>query len=209
MIVTSASGADRPTVSSLMARQQGVPVRAVLIYESMYGNTHLIAEAIAVGLGDEPSSDVDTIETVVVPVSKASHELVASADLVVVGGPTHAHGMSRPSTRDAARTAADDATKELHLDPDAEGDGLRDWFNSRTRLDLQAAAFDTRMAGPPVFTGRASKGIAKQLERAGATMLAAPESFLVSRDNQLEPHEAERAREWGAELAAAWRAARA
>jgi hypothetical protein len=176
-------------------------MRAVLVYESLYGNTHLIAESIAVGLGDVPMSDGLGIETVVVPVSKASHELVAGADLLVVGGPTHAHGMSRPATRDAARHAADDATKDLHLDPDAEGDGLRDWFNSRARLEVHAAAFDTRMAGPPVFTGRASKGIAKQLERAGATMLAAPESFLVSRENRLEPHEAERAREWGAELA--------
>ncbi len=179
-------------------------MRAVLIYESMYGNTHLIAEAIAAGLDAALRSAGLGAETVVVPVSKASHELVASADLLVVGGPTHAHGMSRPATRDAARHAADDAAKDLHLDPDAEGDGLRDWFSTRARLELQAAAFDTRMVGPPVFTGRASKGIAKQLDRAGATMLAAPESFLVSRDNQLEPHEAERAREWGAELAAAW-----
>lgn len=183
-------------------------MRAVLIYESIYGNTHLIADAIAAGLGEAPASGVDGIEIVVVPVSKASHELVAGADLLVVGGPTHAHGMSRPATRDAARGAADDATKDLHLDPDAEGDGLRDWFTTHTRLDVHAAAFDTRVAGPALFTGRASRGIARQLTRLGATLLAEPESFLVSRENRLEPHEGGRAREWGAELAVAWRADR-
>ena len=75
-------------------------MRAVVVYESMYGNTHRIADAIGAGL--EVAFDVR-----VVPVSHAEPELIADADLVVVGGPTHAHGMSRASTRKAAVQAAD------------------------------------------------------------------------------------------------------
>ena len=74
-------------------------MKAVIVYESMYGNTRVIADAIGRGLGPEN-------ETVVVPVAEARPGLLAGADLVVVGGPTHMHGMSRASTRKGAAQAA-------------------------------------------------------------------------------------------------------
>jgi flavodoxin len=52
-------------------------MRAVVVCESMYGNTHRIADAIGAGL--EAAFDVR-----VVPVSHAGPELIADADLVVV-----------------------------------------------------------------------------------------------------------------------------
>ena len=168
-------------------------MRAVIVYESMYGNTHLIADAIAAGLGDN--------EVAVVPVEHATDELVAGADLLVVGGPTHAHGMTRASTRQAAVDAAHKPKSEIALDPDAEGEGLREWFEQLGAVAGTAAAFDTRADAPAAFTGRASKGIAKRLRHHGLVLLAEPESFLVIRDNHLEPHEEERARTWGAVLA--------
>ncbi len=64
-------------------------MRTVVIYESMYGNTHLIADAIADGLRSV-SGDV-----AIVPVADTVDDVLEGADLVVVGGPTHAHGMSR------------------------------------------------------------------------------------------------------------------
>jgi len=51
-------------------------------------------------------------------------------------------------------------------------------------------------------TGRASKGIAKLLERGGLTLIAEPESFLVGKDNALQPGEEDRAQGWGENLAA-------
>jgi flavodoxin len=66
-------------------------MRAVVVYESMYGNTHLVAGAIGAGLGT-------VFDVCVVPVSEASAAVLDGADLVVVGGPTHAHGMSRSLT---------------------------------------------------------------------------------------------------------------
>jgi Flavodoxin len=170
-------------------------MRAVIVYESMYGNTHLIAEAIARGLG--PGNDVT-----VVPVAKATRELLNGADLLAVGGPTHVHGMSRANTRKAAVEQSRKHDGQPVLDADSEGPGLRDWFGSLGRMTASASAFDTRLAGPPAFTGRAAKGIAGLLKGHGLTLLDAPKSFLVGNDNKLRPGEEDRAQEWGAVLAA-------
>jgi hypothetical protein len=169
-------------------------MKAVVIYESMYGNTHQIANAIGEGL--RPVAEV-----VVVPVGEADAELVKSADVVVVGGPTHAHGMSHASTRKGAVDAAEKPGSDLVLDPDADDPGLREWFASLDRVFTSAAAFDTRFDLPAAITGRASKGIARNLRHHGATLIAEPESFFVKKDNHLEPDEETRAREWGAQLA--------
>ena len=67
-------------------------MKALVVYESMYGNTRSVAEAIVEGL-------CETAEPRLVPVSEAKAAVHEGADLLVVGGPTHAHGMSRPSTR--------------------------------------------------------------------------------------------------------------
>jgi flavodoxin-like protein len=170
-------------------------MRAVVVYESMYGNTHLIAEAIGAGL--RTAFDVR-----IVPVAQAGPEVIADADLVVVGGPTHAHGMSRPSTRKAAVQAASKPVGGLTVEPDALGPGLRDWFGWLGEYPVRAAAFDTRVHGPVALTGRASKGVARLLREHGFDVVAEPESFLVTRQDRLEPHEQDRARDWGARLAA-------
>jgi menaquinone-dependent protoporphyrinogen IX oxidase len=170
-------------------------MKTVVIYESMYGNTHLVADAIAEGLRD-------TGEVLVVPVDEAKAALVEEADLVVVGGPTHAHGMSRASTRQAALTAAEKPGSDLVVDPDAEGPGLRDWFATLEWMSGRAAAFDTRIDAPPVLTGRASKGIARMLRHHGFTLMAEPESFLVTKATHLAADEQKRARDWGVQLAA-------
>jgi hypothetical protein len=170
-------------------------MRAVIIYESMYGNTHLVADAIGAGLRG-------ACEVAVLPVAQADQTALDGADLVVVGGPTHAHGMSRPGTRRSAVTAADKPGSDLTVEPDALGPGLREWLDSLGHYRVAAAAFDTRMHGPASLTGRASKGVARQLSAHGFRMVAEPESFLVTRQAELDPDEADRAREWGAELAA-------
>lgn len=172
-------------------------MRAVIIYESMFGNTHEIARAIASGLA--PGNVIS-----VTGVAEADRELLEGADLVVVGGPTHVHGMSRASTRRAAAEQAHQEGSELSLDhgAPADGPGLRDWLDSLGQLSASGAAFDTRVDGPAAFTGRASKGIARLLREHGLTLLAPAESFLVSKGNQLLPGEEDRAREWGKSLAA-------
>ncbi len=170
-------------------------MRAVIVYESMYGNTHLIAQAVGEGLG--ASADV-----VVVPVSEAHAALANGADLLVVGGPTHVHGMSRPRTRSAAVDAAEKPDSGLTVEPEASGPGVRELLESLGTLDMRAAAFDTRIDAPAPLTGRASKVIARKLRQHRCTLIADPESFLVTKDSHLEPDEADHARRWGAALAA-------
>jgi hypothetical protein len=95
----------------------------------------------------------------------------------------------------------------LALDPDAEGEGLREWFDELGTLACDAAAFDTRFDIPAAFSGRASKGIDKRLHRHGLHVIAKPESFFVQKGNTLEEGETARATEWGTKLVASRAAA--
>ena len=170
-------------------------MRALIVYESMYGNTHEVAEKIGKGL--EELGD-----TQIVPVHDATPDLMAWAEFVVVGGPTHAHGMTSSSTRKAAREAAEKPGSEVAMDPEGGGQGLRDWFAVLSKVEgKRAAAFDTRMDAAAVLTGRASHGIARRLRSRGFRLVEKPESFLVDKHDRLLDGEADRAFEWGSHLA--------
>ena len=133
-------------------------MRALVVYESMYGNTHVIASNIADGLRAD-------CEVTLVPVAEATWDLVADADLLVAGAPTHMHGLSSRSTRRMAAKAAAREPSGLRMDQDAGGPGMRDWLRDLGHRDGLAAAFDTRLNGVPAFTGRASRPIARLLRR--------------------------------------------
>jgi hypothetical protein len=164
-------------------------MHALVVYESMYGNTARIARAIADGLEGRGAEidlvsvdDVTTIET----------------DLLVVGGPTHGHGMSTSTTR---MTATKDE-KNTFDDPTV-GPGLRAWIDDLPSLEGRPfVAFDTRFRHSVLLTGSAAKGIAKRLGQHGARPIASPESFFVTKDNTLEAGEVERAQVWSAGVAA-------
>ena len=168
-------------------------MNAAVVYESIYGNTRAIAEAVAEGLGGAS----------VVSVAKAPPD-VADLDLLVIGGPTHMHGLATNRSRQMAAEAAQE-DKGTHVEPDAaEGPGLRTWLaDLPDGQEGRAAAFDTRLDKAPWFTGVASRGIAKRLRRHGYKIVST-ESFLVEdSEGPLEEGELDRARGWGAELAGA------
>jgi Flavodoxin domain len=168
-------------------------MRAIVVYESMYGNTRHVAEA--VGRGLEASAQVR-----VAPVSTIEGIDPGAYNFVVVGGPTHRHGMSRQSTRRLAADNAAASSGDLTMEPASLPEGLRDWLGSLSGMSQRAAAFDTRLDGSPLLTGRASKGIAKLLVNAGFDLVAEPESFLVDEGHHLLAGEEERAQAWGAAL---------
>ena len=171
-------------------------MRALVVYESMYGNTRVVASNIADGLRG-------TYEVTLVPVAAATADLITEADLLVVGAPTHLHTLSTASSRQLARNAAAKPESGLTLDPDADGLALRDWLGGLAGGHGLAAAFDTRLAGAPVLTGRASRGISRLLRRHGYRLITPPESFVVTKLNTLIDGEPSRARAWGEALAAA------
>lgn len=173
-------------------------MRALVAYESMYGNTRQVAEAIAEGLTAVLGPDCKvTVSSLALTGPALQQEL----DLVVVGGPTHVHGMSRPRSREAAAQQA--ADKHLTMDASAPGPGLREWLGE-ARLPARhcrSAAFDTRAEAPVIFTGRAAPKIQRLLRRRGLRPLLAPESFFVNRQDRLPDGELDRARDWGRRLA--------
>jgi hypothetical protein len=169
-------------------------MKAVVVYESMFGNTREVAAHIAAGLHEKGA------EVRLLPVGAATAEDAQHADLLVVGGPTHVHSMTKPSTRHAAAERA--GTEGLPLEPDADGPGLREWFQTLPALaGTVAAAFDTRQAGPKLVTGRAGRAIQHHLSAHKIPRVAPAESFLVDKRPELLPGEAQRAQAWGRDLA--------
>ncbi|MFI6849002.1 flavodoxin family protein [Kitasatospora sp. NPDC050467] len=176
-------------------------MHTVIVYESMYGNTREIAEAIAEGVHDaDPDAAIDCI-----PVAEAGADVTRTADLLVVGGPTHMHGMSSGLSRRLAATA--EAKKEGHEDAAREaaatagGQSLRSWFHDlpKTEPGTHAAAFDTR--ADMRMSGSAAEGIAQRLSRHHYDVVAEPEGFIVDEaDGPLRAGERDRARAWGAAL---------
>jgi flavodoxin len=163
-------------------------MRAVVVYESMFGNTQAIADAVANGLAS--SMRVDLLE-----VGEAPATIDDDVALLVAGGPTHAFGMSRPQTRaDAAQQAEQPVV--------SAGIGLREWLAAAGRRtgDTVAATFDTRVDRPRV-PGSAAHAGERRLRRLGFPAIAPAESFYVGgTSGPLVEGEVERARRWGEEL---------
>lgn len=165
---------------------------AIVVYESIYGNTRAIAQAVGEGLGG----------AALLSVSDAAQGLEPS-EILVVGGPTHMHGLASMRSRTMAVEAAEE-DGSTHVEPGAaDGPGLRGWLRGLSHGDgAYAASFDTRLDKSPLLTGVAARGIARRLRSRGFEILGT-ESFLVEEgEGPLVDGELERARAWGASLAA-------
>jgi flavodoxin len=166
-------------------------MKALVMYESMFGNSERIAHAVADGLAEH--IDVVTRDVTTSPGGEVPH----GTDLLVVGGPTHAFSMTRPGTReDAIHQGAGQGLASR---------GLREWLAG---LDpdlhgLPAATFDTRVSRVRKLPGSAARSAARVLRRHRVTMLVQPESFFVDDvAGPLAEDEDVRARAWGEQVAA-------
>ncbi len=164
--------------------------RAVIVYESMFGNTQKIGAAIKEGLDSVLPTDL-------VRVDQAPAEIPADVRLLVVGGPTHAFSMTRWSTR---IQAAQQGQVVMPVDT-----GIREWLqglDQRTTPTV-VATFDTRITKVRRLPGSAARSAAKVLRHRGYKLMAAPASFFVSdTTGPIDQGELDRARAWGEELAA-------
>lgn len=162
-------------------------MRALVVFESMFGDTETIARAVADGLSD--AIRVDIVDVATAP------RVDADVDLLVVGGPTHAFGMSRSNTRnDAVRQGGRSAAVDV---------GVREWLDEqRPTSTARAAVFDTRIK-KWFIPGSAARSAADVLRRRGFRLVAPPESFRVTGTaGPLATGEEDRARQWGRLLAA-------
>jgi hypothetical protein len=167
-------------------------MRTTVVYESWFGNTREVAAAIANELGNNG-------EVILLSVDEPAPPL-DGIDLLVIGGPTHAHGLSSAGTRRSALQQGGAAG--------AAGIGVRGWLRQLSPADgCRAATFDTRIEKPVILVGSAARGIAKRLERRGFELVAPPESFFVlDTGGPLKGGEIERAAAWAKSLAASRRA---
>lgn len=169
-------------------------MHALVVYESMFGNTRDIAVAIADGIRRHLPADI-------VEVGEAPAILPEDVGLLVVGGPTHAHGMTKPDSRASAAQQAGDRLVSY-------GRGIREWLDGLQPSwpTVPAAAYDTRIKGPGILWGSAAKAAAGRLEELEFDVIVPAESFRVGGPtgpvfDRLEDGEIDRARAWGARLA--------
>jgi hypothetical protein len=138
-----------------------------------------------------------------VEVGMAPDEIPADVGLLVLGCPTHAHGLSNAKSRADAKGRAGDQLV-------SRGIGVGEWLAkvSTAGEAMATAAFDTRIKGPELLWGSAAKGLVKRLRERKFAVVAEPQSFFVSGPtgplfNRLVAGERERAIEWGSTVAAA------
>jgi hypothetical protein len=163
-------------------------MRALVVYESLWGNTEQLAREVAAGIGAET--------VVVVDATSAPPAIEADVDLLVIGAPTHAFSMSTASTRDAARQQG--AT-------DIPARGIREWIEglAAPASAVPVATFDTRVVSPRL-PGSAAKKAMRRLVALGFRPAAKPETFgVLGYSGPVADGELERARQWGRTVAAA------
>lgn len=159
-------------------------MKAIVIFDSQFGNTEKVARAI----GESLSAGA---ETTVVHAAGVTRETLVGCDLLVVGSPTQAFHATKPieallkdHNLQGIRAAAFDTRFDM-----AEVD-------SRVlRLAVKVAGESGAYAAPR---------IAAQIEKDGATLVVPPEAFYVEdTEGPLREGELERARDWGTKILAA------
>lgn len=163
-------------------------MKTLVVYESLWGNTAAVARAIAEGAG--PGAKALTTD-------EATPDVIAEAELIVAGAPVLAFGL--PSERMLESLATSE--RNAPTPPDLSHRSMRSWLAALPHGRGRAAGFDTRLRWSP----RGANGsIVDGLERAGYQPCGKAQKFIVKgKYGPLRDGELERARAWGAELAAA------
>ncbi len=151
-------------------------MKAVVIYDSVFGNTEKLAQSIAAAHG-----------TKAIPASQVDSGQLRGVDLLVVGSPTRGF---RPT---------EDIRKLLNGLPKNHLAGMRvAAFDTRIILetiDSKALRFLVDKGG------YAASSIAKTLEKKGGQLAAPPEGFFVTGERgPLKEGELERAAAWACRL---------
>lgn len=164
-------------------------MKAVVVYESLWGNTAAAARAIAEGIGP----DARALST-----AEAVGDAMAGVDLIVAGAPVLGFKLPTEQMRQGARANPGGRPPRP---ADLSHPSMRSWLDGLPTGHGRSAAFDTHVRGP---FGKAAPTIAEALEKAGYSRLADPVGFTVAgKFGPLRKGELERARRWGGELVAA------
>jgi len=155
-------------------------MKALVIYDSFFGNTEKIAQAIAYALGDPEN-------VILTRVNDVSNLQLQGAEMIVVGSPTRAFKPSKA------------ITDFLGGIPGSYLNGKRAAaFDTR----IQVAQVNSRILTTFVrIFGYAAEPIAKALKKKGAELVVPSEGFFVNdREGPIKDGELERAAEWAQSL---------
>ena len=163
-------------------------MKALVVYESMFGNSEAIARSIADGLSEH-------CDVTVRDVSERPGAPAGMYDVIVVGGPTHAFSMSTPRSRRDATLRGGRMGVRLT--------GMREWITELKPPHAEViAVFDTRVHAVRHLPGSAARAAARALRAKTGSSLSRPRSFYVEgMTGRLLDGEIERARAWGQSLA--------
>ena len=140
-------------------------MRALVVYDPMFGSTPAIAEDVA-----ERSHRTDGDSGCRSPPSRTRR--TGRHRSARRRGTDPRPGMPRASTRTRAPSYADRSGGQLHLEEDA--DAVLGLMDAIAPLPIDGAAFETGVDLAPVLSGRASRGIAKGLSGAGCQPWSSP-----------------------------------
>jgi len=163
-------------------------MKAVVVYESHWGNTEAVARAIAAGIGQGATA---------LTTDEAAGPAIAGAEMIVAGAPVMAFGLPGDRALAELEKTADTAQRP----PDLSHPSLRTWLAGLPAGRGVAAAFETRIWWSP----RGATGtIERELAKAGYRPIAKGQRFVVAGQyGPLREGELDKARQWGRELAAA------
>jgi len=160
-------------------------MKAIVVYESLWGNTAAIARAIAEGIG----ADAQALST-----AEATATAIADADLIVAGAPVLAFSLPTDMMRENLRANPGKAPTP----PDLSHPSMRSWLKALPEGHGGSAAFETRIWWSPAGSVGA---ITRGLRRKGYGPVSKARRFVVTGAyGPLREGELERARLWGAEL---------
>ena len=155
-------------------------MKTLLIYDSFFGNTEQIAQAVGKVLG--LSNQVEICR-----VSDVKPEQLTGLKLLIVGSPTRGF---RPTL------AIVDLLKGISANA-LQGVKVAAFDTRIATSDIKSAVLRVMVN----FGGYAAAPIAAQLKKKGGEVLAPPEGFFVQdREGPLKPGELERAAKWAAQL---------
>ena len=155
-------------------------MKALIVYDSVFGNTEKIAKAIGDSLADLQSTEV-------VKVSEAKLEQLQGTDLLIVGSPTRAFKPTK-------------AIVDFLIQIPSNGLKGIDVAAFDTRVNTEDVNSRILNGFVKIF-GYAAKPIADKLQKKGGNLVIPPEGFLV-KDNEgpLKEGELERAAKWAKQV---------
>lgn len=148
-------------------------MKTLIVYDSLYGNTEKIAQAI----GENLALAKDKI----ISAKKLKNEDLKDIELLIMGSPTHA-GQPTPTLKNVIANIPENSLKNINVMT----------FDTSIKSQDKNFLFKTFIN----MLGYAAKRTAKMLQDKGATIVGSETFFVKDKEGPLEEGEIKRAQDW-------------